>query len=151
MKRNWILILLALIVLSSCKRAPAPLTEAEVLNVINMFDSGWDHKNLHIVDAVLSPSYVYFTQSGSLFNRDSVVATAGEDSYKLSDMSRTELTVTLDGNTAIVSSRWKGKGYYRGTPFNEDQRCSLVIIKQDGKVEILSEHCTPIKTSRIFH
>ena len=151
MKRNWILILLTLTLLSSCKRAPAPLTEAEVLKVINRFDNGWEHKNLHTVDSTLSPSYIYFTQSGSTFSRDSVVATAGEDSYQLSDMSRTEFTVTINGNTAIVSSRWKGKGSYRGTPFNEDQRCSLVIIKRDDKVEILSEHCTPIKTNRIFH
>lgn len=135
----------------SCKRAPTPLTEAEALSVINQFDSGWEHKDFKEVDSALSPSYIYFTQSGSTFSRDSVVATAGEDTYKLSDVSRTEFTVTLDGNTAIVSSRWKGKGSYRGTPFNEDQRCSIVVIKIGDKVEILSEHCTPIRTSRIFH
>jgi hypothetical protein len=66
-------------------------------------------------------------------------------------MSRSEIAITLYGNTAIVSTRWKGKGSYRGTPFNEDQRCSIVLIKKDNKVEILSEHCTPIRTNIIFH
>jgi hypothetical protein len=36
-------------------------------------------------------------------------------------------------------------------PFDEDQRCSITIIKKDNKVEILSEHCTPIKSTRAFH
>ncbi len=136
--------------MSSCEQKDA-ITKEEVINVINKFDSGWENKNLHAVDSVLSPAYIYFTQSGSTFSRDSVVATAGGNSYILQDMSRSELAITLYGNTAIVSTRWKGKGVYRGMPFNEDQRCSIVLIKKDNRVEILSEHCTPITSSSIFH
>lgn len=136
--------------MSSCEQKDA-ITKEEVINAINKFDSGWENKNFHAVDSVLSPAYIYFTQSGSTFSRDSVVATAGENSYALQDMSRSEIAITLYGNTAIVSTRWKGKGSYRGTPFNEDQRCSIVLIKKDNKVEILSEHCTPIRTNIIFH
>ena len=136
--------------MSSCEQKDA-ITKEEVINAINKFDSGWENKNLHAVDSVLSPAYIYFTQSGSTFSRDSVVATAGENSYILQDMSRSELAITLYGNTAIVSTRWKGKGVYRGMPFNEDQRCSIVLIKKDNRVEILSEHCTPITSSSVFH
>ena len=141
--------LLLVTVAYSCNKQD--ITEAEVINAIKKFDNGWENKNLHAVDSVLAPSYVYFTQSGGTFSRDSVVATAGENAYLLHDMSRTEFHVTLYGNTAIVSTRWKGKGIYRGVPFDEDQRCSIMLIKKDNKVEILSEHCTPIKGNRIFH
>ena len=127
------------------------ITDKEVITAINKFDDGWEYKNLKAVDSVLSPAYIYFTQSGGTFSRDSVVATAGESDYSLQDMSRSEFAITLYGNTAIVSTRWKGKGIYRGTPFNEDQRCSIVLVKKNNKVEILSEHCTPIKGNRIFH
>ena len=150
--RNYsFLFLVLLIMLQSCKPVQSPLTEDEVTNVINKFDDGWRNKNLSAVDSVLAPGYTYFTQSGGIFSRDSVVATAGQSSYVLHDMSRTEFVVDLEDNTAIVSTRWKGKGSYRGTPFDEDQRCSIVVIKKDGKVEILSEHCTPIKGNKIFH
>jgi len=148
--RNNLFFLFAVIVMSSCEQKDA-ITKEEVINAINKFDSGWENKNHHAVDSVLSPAYIYFTQSGSTFSRDSVVATAGENSYILQDMSRSELAITLYGNTAIVSTRWKGKGVYRGMPFNEDQRCSIVLIKKDNRVEILSEHCTPITSSSIFH
>ena len=150
MKTKILFFLSAVIVLSSCNRQQ-DITEQEVMNAIKKFDYGWNNKNLHTVDSVLAPAYIYFTQSGGTFSRDSVVATAGENSYILHDVSRTEFVVTTYGNTAVVSSRWKGKGIYRGAPFDEDQRCSIVLIKKDNKVEILSEHCTPVKTNRIFH
>ena len=149
--RGYIFFLLLIPALYSCTQKQAVITEEEVIQVINKFDDGWKNKNLHAVDSVLSPAYVYFTQSGSTFSRDSVVATAGESDYKLQNMSRSELVVSLYDNTAIVSTRWKGKGIYRGTAFDEDQRCSIVVIKKDNKVEILSEHCTPIKTNKVFH
>ncbi len=145
---KWIFFLLVITSLFSCTKN---ITDKEVITAINKFDEGWENKNLKAVDSVLSPAYVYFTQSGGTFSRDSVVATAGESDYSLQDMSRSELEITLYGTTAIVSTRWKGKGIYRGVPFNEDQRCSIVLIKKDNKVEILSEHCTPIKGTRIFH
>ena len=139
------------LVLFSCNSSQQPLTEAEVTNVINRFDEGWNTKNLKLVDSVLSPAYVYFTQSGNTFSRDSVVATAGESTYSLKDVSRTEIMINIYDNTAVVSTRWKGKGMYRGKPFNEDQRCSITVIKHGDKVEILSEHCTPIKSGQVFH
>ena len=144
-----LLFLLVITAICSCNKKD--ITEDEVISAIKKFDDGWQNKNLHAVDSVLSPSYVYFTQSGGTFSRDSVVATAGENTYTLHDMSRSEFIVTLAGNTAIVSTRWKGKGAYRGAPFDEDQRCSITLIKKNGKVEILSEHCTPIRGTSIFH
>ena len=140
------------IIFISCQdKKTAPLTEEESIEVINKFDEGWKNKNMNEVDSVLSPLYIYFTQSGGLFSRDSVVATAGESSYELHDVSRSEFSVELSDNTAIVSTRWKGKGSYRGTPFDEDQRCSIVVVKKNNSVQILSEHCTPIKPLHLFH
>src|SRR5665647_2026900 len=137
--------------LASCKPTASPLTREEVIDVIKQFDEGWKNKNLKAVDAVLAPTYIYFTQSGGTFSRDSVVETAGSPGYSLESMDRSAFKVELYENTAVVSSRWHGKGIYHGTSFNEDQRCSITIIKHDNKVEILSEHCTPIKSNNVFH
>lgn len=152
MKKFLFFSLLSSILLISCTHQQTPLTKEEVIAVIEKFDDAWEHKNMAVVDTTLAKEYNYFTQSGRIFSRDSVVATAGESDYVLHDMSRTELDITLlSDNTAIVSTRWKGKGAYRGAAFDEDQRCSVVVMKRNNKVEILSEHCTPIKTNRIFH
>ncbi|MEO6721591.1 MAG: nuclear transport factor 2 family protein [Ferruginibacter sp.] len=142
---------LVLILFTSCQRKQSPLTKEEVIAVIKRFDEGWRTKNLNTVDSVLAPAYIYFTQSGGTFSRANLVQTAGSPDYTLEKMERMEYHVELFENTAVVSTRWQGKGTYFGTAFNEDQRCSITVIKQDGKTEILSEHCTPIKMSRIFH
>jgi len=150
MFNKMIFLPVVVLVMYSCNR-PSVITEEEVINTIKKFDYGWENKQMSMVDSVLSPAYVYYTRSGSTFSRDSVVATAGENSYSLRDMSRSEFKVTIAGNTAVVSTRWKGRGMYRGEPFNEDQRCSLVLIKKENRMEIISEHCTPIKFNKIFH
>jgi hypothetical protein len=145
------IVFFAMLAIVSCKPTQSPLTREEVIDVIKQFDEGWKSKNMKAVDAVLAPSYIYFTQSGGTFSRDSVVVTAGSPSYSLESMSRSSFYVELYDNTALVSTRWQGKGVYHGVPFNEDQRCSITIIKHNNKVEILSEHCTPIKSNSIFH
>lgn len=147
--KRYMFLLLLLTAMFSC--AKDEITEEEVITTIKKFDFGWENKNLKTVDSVLAPAYIYFTQSGGTFSRDSVVATAGENSYLLDTVSRTEFVITTYGTTAVASTRWKGKGIYRGIPFNEDQRCSVVLVKKDDKVQILSEHCTPVKPNRIFH
>lgn len=153
MKRPLYLLVL-FVVMAGClgrKKKNLPLTEEEAIAVILKFDEGWENKNLRTVDSVLAPEYIYFTQSGGLFSRDSLVQTAGSATYTLSKMERSSFVVKLTGNVAIVSTRWRGTGIYRGRPFDEDQRCSITVVKNKGKVEILSEHCTPIKTLPILH
>jgi hypothetical protein len=150
MRKLLILAILFTVLFSSCRKRQL-LTEQEVLDVINRFDEGWKNKNLKLVDSVLAPPYIYFTQSGGLFSREGVVKTAGSDEYKLDSVWRHAIEVKLYENTAVVTTRWEGKGIYRGVPFNEDQRCSIIIIKTNNKVQILSEHCTPIKTDHKFH
>jgi hypothetical protein len=62
-------------------------------------------------------------------------------------MKREEVTIQLDGNTAVVNTIWSGKGFYHGQEFNDRQRCSITIVKHRKQVRILAEHCTPIKKS----
>jgi Domain of unknown function (DUF4440) len=146
MNRIFLSLIVIVFVFTSCVKKQV-LTEKEVLNVINKFDSGWRNKNLQQVDAVLAPGYVYFTQSGGVFSREGVVQTAGSQAYMLDRMDRSDFMVDLYDNTAIVSTRWRGRGIYNEQPFDEDQRCSITVIKVKGKVQIFSEHCTPIKSS----
>jgi hypothetical protein len=140
-----LLLILALSAVLGCRRREAPLTEAEVMAVVARFDKGWETKDAALVDSVLSPGYIYFTQSGRAFDRASLVVTAGSDVYTLQSMEREALTMQIEGNTAVVNTVWKGRGHYHGQAFDDRQRCSITIVKHEGRVRILSEHCTPIR------
>jgi ketosteroid isomerase-like protein len=121
------------------------LSEEEVMTLINKFDQAFTNNDATTVDSLISERYVYFTQSGNTFNRQQLVATAASDEYLLQNMQRENIVVHLDGNTAVVSTIWKGQGVYHGEQFNDRQRCSVTIVKHKGQVKILAEHCTPIK------
>ena len=140
-------IILAAFLSIGCSPEPV-LTEAEVMAVIEQFDAGWRNKNPAKVDSVLSPHYLYFTQSGNTFDRNSLVATAGSQTYTLQTMKREEVTIQLDGNTAVVNTIWSGQGFYHGQEFNDRQRCSITIVKHKKQVRILAEHCTPIQSMK---
>lgn len=133
------------VLLFGCLQKEKELTEQEVYAVLDKFDQGWEQKNSNLVDSVLSEHYVYYTQSGQPFDRKNIIATAGSDVYQLQNMDREHLTLQIEGNTAVVNTIWKGKGFYHGEQFNDKQRCSVTIVKHKGKVRILAEHCTPIK------
>ena len=133
------------VLLFGCLQKEKELTEQEVYAVLDKFDQGWEKKNADLVDSVLSEHYVYYTQSGQPFDRKNIIATAGSDVYQLQTMDREHLTLQIEGNTAVVNTIWKGKGFYHGEQFNDKQRCSVTIVKHKGKVRILAEHCTPIK------
>jgi hypothetical protein len=133
------------VLLFGCLQKEKELTEQEVYAVLDKFDQGWEKKNADLVDSVLSEHYVYYTQSGQPFDRKNIIATAGSDVYQLQNMDREHLTLQIEGNTAVVNTIWKGKGFYHGEQFNDKQRCSVTIVKHKGKVRILAEHCTPIK------
>lgn len=145
MKKLAIACLLTITAFSCAKKQKDVLTEAEVNAVIDKFDNGWKNKQGAVVDSVLSPQYIYYTQSGKTFDREGIVATAASDVYKLERMARQKRNIRIDGNTAVVNTTWEGKGVYYGTAFNDTQRCSITIVKHNGDVRILAEHCTPIK------
>ena len=137
-------VLFLLSFMTGCKQEET-LTREEVMSVIAAFDKGWQQKNASLVDSVLSDQYVYFTQSGHTFDRGNLIKTAADSIYTLQTMQRQEFTIQLEGNTAVVNTIWKGKGTYHGQAFDDNQRCSITIVKHNGKVKILSEHCTPIR------
>jgi hypothetical protein len=132
------------ILLVSCQSKDV-ISADEARAAIRKFDEAWKHKNSGLVDSLLSPSYIYFTQSGGTFERKNVVNTASSPEYILTKMIRNQYDIRIEGNVAVVSTIWTGEGSYYGTPFNDRQRCSVTLIKKHGKIEILSEHCTPLQ------
>jgi ketosteroid isomerase-like protein len=136
--------------LAACAPAPAPnhaadsVTEAEVLDAIRAYDTAWSRRDTAAVAQLLADSYLYFSSVGDLKTRRYILGDLlANPTYQL-DSERSELRVQLYGSTAIVASRWRGTGTYEGKPVRDDQRCGLVLMKQDEGLRIVSEHCTQI-------
>jgi hypothetical protein len=122
------------------------------------YDSAWNRRDTSAVSRILAPHYQYFTSRGAVSSRAESMAMLSDPGYRLERASRSEITVTHSGAVAVVSSRWQGRGTYRGQRFEDDQRCGQTWVLVDPPREtreaaelwdsrewqLLSEHCVQI-------
>lgn len=127
------------------ERSDDSLTETEVKDFIREYDQMWASRDTGLMKRAMGDQYIYFTSTGSTRSRSDIISWfTPADKYKVEKAERTEISIQLQGNTGIVSSRWVGNGIFGNDKFNDDQRCSLIIQKSDGKLKLLAEHCTQI-------
>lgn len=68
-------------------------------------------KEKRVVDSLYSGQYRYFTSVGGISSRARNLEILAADYYKLNTTNRMEIEINIDGNIAIVSSRWQGTGF----------------------------------------
>ena len=109
------------------------------------YDKAWNSKDSKTVAEMLDDGYVYFSSTGTLTNKRSTLEFLTKPDYKLTSVARSEYILhSYNGNVAIVSSRWQGKGSWSGGEINDDQRCGQVFVKRGKAWKLASEHCVQI-------
>jgi Domain of unknown function (DUF4440)/DinB superfamily len=124
--------------------AQAGLHTAQVAALAARYDSAWQRRDAVTVSHLPAPPYQYFTSLGGVSSRAETLAFLADPEYLLEDATRSEVAVTLSGSVAVLSSRWRGHGTYRGEPFVDDQRCGQVWQRMARSWQMLSEHCVQI-------
>ena len=118
-----------------------PKVEASVAH----YDSAWSRRDTSAVSRLLAPQYRYFTSRGEVSSRAETMAMLSDPGYRLEHAARSETEVSHSGPVAVVSSRWQGRGTYRGKPFKDDQRCGQTWLLTDYETwQLVSEHCVQI-------
>jgi hypothetical protein len=112
--------------------------------LLGRYDRAWNVRDTAAVNRLLAPDYQYFNSIGGLSSRAETLGFLGSPEYHLEYALRTEVTVRVSGPVAVASSRWQGRGRYRGERFTDDQRCGLVWLLTVAGWRLLSEHCTQI-------
>lgn len=92
----------------------------------------------------MAPEYTYFSSRGDVHLRPAFLAFLAHPHYTLLASTRSEITPRFAGPTAIVETRWKGHGTWQEGAFEDDQRCSMVWVRDGAAWKVLSEHCTQI-------
>lgn len=118
--------------------------ETEVKRVVADYDNAWNKKDVKTVSNFLADDYVYFTSLGGISDRKRTIEFLSSPDYKLTFVERSEIVVHTKSGTAVVSSRWKGRGTWKTEEINDDQRCGQVFVKVKKTWKMLSEHCVQI-------
>ena len=147
-------IIAAMLIISACESkqetsGQSNITKDEVLAFIKKYDEAWNNKAVAIVDSLFARNYVYFTSTGGHTKRTRSLEVLGADYYRIISADRSELEVWVDSTTAVISSRWQGQGIWKNEPFKDNQRCGMVIQKQNGQLKLLTEHCVEIKVDSL--
>jgi len=128
-----------------------PTYAPEVEPYVAHYDSAWNQRDTSAVSRLLAPRYQYFTSRGGVSSRAETMAMLSDPDYRLEHANRSEIVVSPSGPVAVVSSRWQGRGTYRGQPFEDDQRCGQTWLltgqtelQTDGAWQLVSEHCVQI-------
>lgn len=116
----------------------------DVLRALKSYDEAWNKKDSAAVDQILAADYIYFTSNGGTTSRQRTLDFLRSPNYILTFVERSEINAYRTGDTAVVSSRWKGRGTYDKEQINDDQRCSLVFSKVKRDWKLTAEHCTQI-------
>lgn len=139
--------LLLLAALSACAPAVDASNAEDIRDITTRFDSAWSAHDTAAVARMMSTSYTYFSSRGDIVPRKEFLAFLAEPTYKIDFSERTEVEPRFDGNTAIVSTRWRGRGSWKEGTFVDDQRCSMVWHRAFDGWRLMSEHCTQIVSS----
>ncbi|HKX84925.1 MAG TPA: nuclear transport factor 2 family protein [Pyrinomonadaceae bacterium] len=144
MKTKFTVLILILTAVGSIA-AQTEKNDAEVRAALKAYDTAWNSKNVDGARKVMHENYVYFNSlGGSPRDRENALTFLGKPDYKLTFVERAEIEVFRTGETAVVSSRWIGKGSWSGGEINDDQRCGLVFVRDKKAWKLISEHCVQI-------
>jgi ketosteroid isomerase-like protein len=127
---------------ASAQRAGSSVDSVTAL--VSAYDRAWNGRDTAAVRRVLAPEYQYFTSRGGVESREAALEILASPQYRLEQASRSEIAVRLTGPVAVVTSRWKGTGTYKGERFTDDQRCGQVWLRSGQTWQVVSEHCVQI-------
>jgi Domain of unknown function (DUF4440) len=117
----------------------------QVAALVAQYDSSWNRKDTVGVGRLMAPRYQYFSSLGGVRSRAPMLQFLGSPEYVLEHAERSEIAVTHTDPVAVVSSRWQGRGTYKGKRFVDDQRCGQVWLQTGRRTwQILTEHCVQI-------
>jgi hypothetical protein len=122
--------------------ADQKITEQEAQDFITRYDSAWNSKDSVTIQQLLGNNYLYFDSKGGLTTRERTVTIVAAPYYKVLSAKRNEIKVLIHENVATISSRWVGNGIWKDQPFSDNQRCGLILAKNNGKIQLIAEHCT---------
>ncbi len=117
-----------------------------IAGFVARYDSAWNRRDSTTVNRLLAPNYQYFSSRGSVSSRAETMKFLSDSGYRLERAQRSEVAVTMSGDIAVVSSRWRGQGTYQGERFVDDQRCGQTWVRTGDSWQLLTEHCVQIKT-----
>ncbi len=108
----------------------------------------WNQAEIHhdaaAASAIMADTFISVDHHGKLLTKSQYLADLKDPSFKPEEISNSETTVYIYGDTAIVSSAYRTRGTDDGKPFVHRGRFTDTWVKRDGKWQCVADHETLI-------
>jgi len=135
LRKLLFLMLLALAVTGAAQTKAGDQTADK--SMILALENAWNQAELHhdagAVDALVAETFISIDHHGHLQTKAQYIADLKDTSFNPEQISNTDATVYLYGNTAIVTSAYRTKGTDHGKPFVHHGRFTDTWVILNGK------------------
>ena len=116
----------------------------EAREVKRQYDVATLHSDGNWFQRMFSEDYVWYGPNGEVINKEKYIRDLVSHDLVWDSVGVKDMVVRVYENTAIATGRFFGKGKYKGTPLDERQRFTSVLIKRNGRWFIVAEHCSKL-------
>ncbi len=118
------------------------LLAAEAREIERLYDVATLHNDGDWFQRMFADDYISYGPRGEVVNKEQYIRDLVSRDLVWDSVAAKDITIRIYGNTAIAAGRFFGKGKFKGTPLDERQRFTSVLIKRDGRWLIVAEHCS---------
>ena len=117
-------------------------------SMILALENAWNQAELHhdagAVDAIVAETFISVDHHGHLETKAQYIADLKDTSFNPEQISNSDTSVYIYGNTAIVTSAYRTKGTDNGKPFVHHGRFTDTWVNQNGKWKCVANQETLI-------
>jgi len=116
----------------------------EVREVKRLYDVAQLKNDASWFERTFAEDYVWIGPDGVVVPKAEYVRDLKSHDLTWESVEAKDMEVRVYGDTAIATGRFFGKGRLRGKLLDERQRFTSVLIKRNGRWQIITEHCSKL-------
>jgi ketosteroid isomerase-like protein len=113
---------------------------SRVIAMENAWNQAELHNDANAVELLLADDFVMTTAEGTLYNKEQIVASVRDKSYKPEALHSTDMVVHSHGSTAIVTGAYYEKGVDKGVSWERRGRFTDTWIFIRGRWQCVASH-----------
>jgi ketosteroid isomerase-like protein len=116
----------------------------EVREVKRLYDVAQLKNDASWFERTFAEDYVWIGPDGVVVPKAEYVRDLESHDLTWESVEAKDMEVRVYGDTAIATGRFFGKGHLKGKLLDERQRFTSVLIKRNGRWQIITEHCSKL-------
>ncbi len=121
--------------------------EVDLIDLLMAREQAWAeaHRSLdlELLADILADDFVRLEPDGSLIDKEQLLASYKDRHWEIAESS--DHSVRLQGETALIVGRWRGKGVNGGEPFDYAARFISVYVHRHDGWKMLTETAIPLQ------